>query len=48
MPRLELEPYHEPIGHSPEIYTITRRWVVATVVVVIVLAAGLALVLRPF
>jgi hypothetical protein len=44
--RIRLEPFHEPIGLSPEIFSTTRRWAVAAVVLLIVLAAGVAVLLR--
>ena len=30
------QPFHEPIGFSPEAYTTTRRWFVLTIAVVVV------------
>lgn len=45
MPRLKIEPFHEPIGLSPEGYSISRRWVVAVAVLVAVLAAALLVAL---
>ncbi|HEX2030231.1 MAG TPA: hypothetical protein VHL78_02355 [Actinomycetota bacterium] len=46
MTRVRPEPYHEPIGLSPEVHRISRRWVVAAVAAVISLAAGVLVLLR--
>jgi hypothetical protein len=40
VPRLRIEPYHEPIGISPETYRTSRRWVVAASAIIAVLLAA--------
>jgi hypothetical protein len=34
------QPFHEPIGVSPETYATSRRWIATLVLAVLVLAAG--------
>jgi hypothetical protein len=40
MPAIRHEPFHEPIGLSPETHRISRRWIPLVMAAVAVLAAG--------
>jgi uncharacterized protein involved in exopolysaccharide biosynthesis len=40
------QPFHEPIGISPEVHRVSRRWLATLAATVVVLALGVLAVLR--
>jgi hypothetical protein len=44
--RLRQQPFHQPIGSSPEGISTSRRWILSLIVSVLVLAAGVIAWLR--
>jgi hypothetical protein len=41
------QPFHPPVGTSDEAYPTNRRWLAVGLIVLIVLAAGVFVLLRP-